>query len=168
MKIFIKDIVLSPKATLSLLGGVFLFSLLLFLVWGPEKKRVILFFPEDDLVSVSGDHHILPRKESREENMQVLLAEALLEPFDYLLNETVPEGVRLNSFIYDKEQDILYVDLSLEMISFEDQNFQSVEGDRMLEILEKNLRFNFRRLEEVKFTIDGQVPHSYVFNESLI
>ena len=95
--------------------------------------------------------------------MEVLLAEALLEPFDYHLNETVPEGVIINSLIYDNDDNILFVDLSLEFIDAANDDPRRKDGDRMLEILEKNLRFNFRNLEEVKFTIDQQVPHSYVF-----
>ena len=53
-------------------------------------------------VTVAGDYHVLPAGKAVWKNdMRVLLSEALLEPYDYHLNETVPEGVvRVNSFIY--------------------------------------------------------------------
>ncbi|MDC7221356.1 MAG: GerMN domain-containing protein [Spirochaetales bacterium] len=164
----IKGFSLTTKNIAIILGAVFSFSLLLFLVFGPDKKRVMLFFPQDDYNAVSGDLHIIPRKHSREESMKALLAEALLEPYDYHLNETVPEGVVINSLIYDKEKEVLYVDLSLELLDLSESHSSEIDGDRMLAILEKNLRFNFSYLEQVLFTIDGEVPHSYVFRDTQI
>jgi hypothetical protein len=166
MKNIIENI-MTIKGSAILMGSVFLFSLMIFFIKGPEKKRVLLLFPEDDLTTLSGDYHIIPRKTHKKDFMRVLLEEALLEPYDYHLNEIVPEGVKVKSFIYDKEKGVLFVDFSLQMVLPEDDHPQRVDPDRMLEMLEENLRFNFPELKEVKFTVDGQVPHSYVFNETM-
>ena len=160
----IKVFLTSPMVTAGLLFLVFFVSLMVFLIRGPEKKRVILFFPEDDYVDVAGDFHILPVRDNRSDNMKVLLGEALLEPYDFHLNETVPEGVVINSLIFDSGKNILYIDLSIEFISLGEETPRPLDGDTMLEILKKNLMFNFHDVTDVKFTVDGQVPHSHVFN----
>jgi hypothetical protein len=154
----------STRVALIALICIFALSLVLFLTAGSGKKRVVLFYPKDDLFSVSGDFHIIPVREDRGDSMKILLSEALLQPFDYHLNNTVPEGVVVNSFIYDKDNNAVYADFSLEMISPEDDNPTRVDSGRMLEILEKNIRFNYRNVQDVEFTVDGQVPYSHVFS----
>jgi len=156
----------STRIALIMLFTVFALSLVLFLSLGDRKKRVVLFFPKDDLISVSGDFHIIPVREDRGDSMEILLSEALLEPFDYHLNNTVPEGVVINSFIYDKNNNTVYADFSIEMISSNDDNPNRGDPGRMLEILEKNIRFNYRNVQDVRFTVNGQVPYSHVFSGS--
>lgn len=142
----------------------FVMSLLMFFFDQTRKRRILLFFPGDNRIDVEGDYHIVPLKNSDEDNMEVLLSEALLEPMNYRLNETVPSGTIINSFIYDKENQVVYIDLSLEMAVNENDSHLGMDGKKMLKILEKNLRFNYPKLEKVLFTIDGHVPYASFFD----
>lgn len=156
-----KELVVSPKVIVATLGVVFLLSLAIFL--GSERKtKALLFFPTDDPTIVHGDFHILPLSDTEEENMRTLLSEVLLDPFDYKLNRVVPSGVRINSFILTKERTV-YVDLSIELAHIDGDTPTLEESQLMLDILEKNLLFNFKKIRNVQFSVDGEIPFTPVF-----
>jgi hypothetical protein len=141
----------SKELVLFFLVSILSISLFLFAFNDEKKRRIILFFPEDNYTETSGDFHIVPMKKTPAGNMKMTLNEALLRPLDYRLNPIVPENVKINSFIFNQEDRELFIDLSVDMIRVGDSNQRGVEDAVMLDLLKKNLYFNHRTIKNIQF-----------------
>ena len=88
--------------------GLFAVSLVFFLVLRIGRVQRVLFFPKEGSTELYGELHNLPRRRSRESNIELLVSELLLGPVTLHLDRVFPRGTALNSLIL--REGSLYVD----------------------------------------------------------
>lgn len=132
----------------------FLISLALFLIWPPERIARTLFFPGTTEVTLTGERRLLPRVVSRERAMELVVEDLILGPALITHGRALPRETRMQSLILS--EDTVYIDLSPEVLFHSEEVRIDLRGG--LAAVEKSLRYNFRRVEEVVLTINGQVP----------
>lgn len=145
--------------SLSVLAGSLLISLAVFLIFGQQRVGRALFFP--DLLSdeVHGEQRVVTRRDRQEEAVRLLLEEVILGPADINSSRILPKTTQIQGLFVD--EDVVYVDLSAAAIAQSPD--VRVEFSRSLDLLRRNVRFNFRNLEKVVITVDGQEPYAPYF-----
>lgn len=130
-------------------------SLFLFVRYQKNWHQYVLFFPQyKDEEVVETEFRKFPMKESAEENMQSLIQEVLLGPEDLRHIAIMPESTELQSLLFRKGE--LFVDFSSELLFSGEAPQLSLR--EQISLIEKALRFNFREIEEIVFTIEGELP----------
>jgi hypothetical protein len=144
---------------LSLVVGSLVISLALYLLLGQERVRRTLFFP--DLLSdeVHAEERIVTRRGASGEAVQLLLEEVILGPASINSSRVVPKTTKINALFIDDRT--VYVDLSPRAIG--DSPDVRVDFEKALDLLERNVLFNFRFVQDVVITVDGQVPYTPYF-----
>ena len=95
----------------------------------------------------------LPRQDSFEDDIELFVNEMILGPYKIDHLRIIPEKTKLqNLFFRDKSS--LYIDFSADFIVTE--NKLSIVTSEMIELINKNLRYNFPILEEITLSVDGQ------------
>lgn len=145
------------RFTLILMGSwafILLLSLILFLVQGMEKESQVLFFPRYRSSDCRGEERLLPRKDSPEQEIELLVREILLGPFDVDLVPVFPREGRMNTVMLRDGR--LYLDFSTDVLFPKGNSTLSFE--EALECLGRSVKFNFPRVEEIIFTVNGNPP----------
>ncbi len=149
---------LIPLVSGILLCLIFGVSLFLFVRYQKNWHRYVLFFPQyrDEKV-IETEFRKFPMKESAEENMYSLIQEILLGPEDLRHIAIMPEETQLQSLLFRNGE--LFVDFSSELL-FSGETPQLSLREKIF-LIEKALRFNFREIEEIVFTIEGELPRAH-------
>lgn len=149
---------LIPLVSGILLCLIFGVSLFLFVRYQKNWHRYVLFFPQyrDEKV-IETEFRKFPMKESAEENMCSLIQEILLGPEDLRHIAIMPEETQLQSLLFRNGE--LFVDFSSELL-FSGEAPQLSLREKIF-LIEKALRFNFREIEEIVFTIEGELPRAH-------
>jgi hypothetical protein len=134
--------------------GVLVLSVSLFLLLGNGKVTRVLFFPALIGRRTVAEERSLPRHRRLEENASELAEAVLLGPMRNDATRMFPRGCTVISSLMHGRT--LYLDLSPEIL-LEDPDVPLAAQDA-LALLARSLRFNFPRIREVVFYIDGQVP----------
>ncbi|MBN2049972.1 MAG: GerMN domain-containing protein [Spirochaetales bacterium] len=137
----------------TVLGVLCVVSVLLYLFVGNGQVKRVLFFPDDTVTRTVGETRMLPKVKGDEENIEVLLKELILGPVDLSLRPLLPKHTKVRTCMLRKKT--LYVDFSPELIVGKEKISLSV--DEALAGVERSLRFNFPRIEEILFFIDGEM-----------
>jgi len=136
------------------LMGVLLLSLLFFFLVGNGMTSRVLFFPGLGAHRVVAEERLIPRHRSFEENVTAAAEEVLLGPARNDALRLFPRGARvISTFVTGRT---LVMDLS-PLVLLDDAEVP-LKGAAALDTLARSLRFNFPRIREVDFYIDGQAP----------
>jgi hypothetical protein len=142
----------------AIVGYVFLgtlaVSLLLFLLLGNGRVSRVLFFPPESGHRLVAEQRFLPRHRGLEAEAAELVGGVLLGPTRHDALRLFPRGATVISVMASGKT--LYVDLTPQVL-VEDPEVP-LRGQDALDALGRSLRFNFPRLKEVVFFIDGQQP----------
>ncbi len=139
--------------------GTFFFSLGSFIVERYSTERRLLFFPEHIQRTITGEVRPVVKRDSVEENVEILLHELVLGPMDIKHSRLVSQEARIKSVLI--REGIAYVDFSYDILQTgEDVKIGYDEG---LSAIKRAILYNFRGLKDVVFTIEGQIPGEPVF-----
>jgi hypothetical protein len=142
----------------------FLLSLAFFLAFPPDRIRRTLFFPGATDLSLRGESRLLPRTRSQERDVALLVEDLILGPAEIDHGRVMPRGTAIRSLIVNERE--VYIDLSSTAIDPEES--VRLPLDRALGAIERSVIHNFRTLDTVLITIDGQVPFEPGFRETPI
>ena len=143
-----------PRTIGAIFLGVLVFSLLLFLLEGNAKVVRVLFFPVQGGRGMVAEERLLPRHRMLEQDVTELAEGVLLGPTRHDALRIFPRGASvLSSLVRGRT---LYLDLSPRLL-VEDPEVP-LKGEEALAALSRSIKFNFPRLREVVFFIDGQTP----------
>lgn len=141
--------------TTMILAGSLAFILLVsgisYFIWGNEKEEQVLFFPEFRSGGARGEARILPRKDAREQEIELLVKEILLGPFDINYTPVAPADTRIRSLLLRK--DTLYIDFSVDIVFKEASTSLSLEES--LEYISRTIQFNFPGVKKIVYSING-------------
>ena len=133
------------------LGFILLVSGISYFIWGNEKEEQVLFFPEYRSGGARGEARILPRKDTKEQEIKLLVKEVLLGPFDINYTPVAPADTRIRSLLLRK--DSLYIDFSVDIVFKEATTSLSLEES--LEYISRSIRFNFPGVKKIVYSING-------------
>ncbi|MFW6312753.1 MAG: GerMN domain-containing protein [Spirochaetota bacterium] len=131
-----------------------LIAVLFYLVFPPDRVARTLFFPGTTDATLSGERRLLPRAESEQRAMHLLTEEILLGPARIGHGRALPRESRVRSFILSGQT--VFVDLNEEAMLPNSE--VHVDTETGIDAIRETLLFNFRSLDEVIITIDGDVP----------
>jgi spore germination protein GerM len=141
---------------LGLFAGLFLVSLLFYLMLERGSVERVLFFPQENSSTLVGELRDLPDKRGKEEDIRVLIDELLLGPETLHLDKIAPRGTKLKSLIL--RRGILYADFSDTI--FLGEKVSELSFDEILQTMRKTILFNFKGIKSIIITIEGQIPRS--------
>lgn len=122
----------------------------------PERVERTLLFPRMRGSTLAGEERLVPRVGERSREVTLLVEELLLGPTRITNRRALPRSTRIDSAIL--VDDTFYLDLSAEAILSEEQT--EIDVTMGLAAIEETLRYNFRWLDQVVITMDGNVPFS--------
>jgi Sporulation and spore germination len=135
--------------------GVLVFSLLLFVLEGNGKVVRVLFFPAQAGRGMVAEERLLPRHRVLEQDVTELAEGVLLGPTRHDALRAFPRGASvLSSLVHGRT---LYIDLSPRLLV--DDPEVPLKGEDALTALARSIKFNFPRVRQIVFFIDGQAPH---------
>ena len=137
-----------------LLVFTFVVALGFFLIWPPERVSRTLLFPGTTATELSGERRLVPRTPEDERAIELLVEEILLGPARISHSRAMPRGTRLRSLIL--EAGTVYLDLD-ESAMFGGPDVR-VDAQTGLRAISESISYNFRWVERVVLTIDGNVP----------
>ncbi len=141
------------RICLALLVGTLLVSAVFFLVFRSPLHYQVLFFPDLRSGELSGERRMLPRLSNGTDAARQLVEEIILGPVDIQHSRVVPRSTTIRTImLHDK---VLYLDLSTDILhEIEDESaFLEIKN-----AFEHTIRFNYRTIREIVFTVDGQEP----------
>lgn len=120
-----------------------------------HKSDKVFFFYERQTDKIIGEKRRIPKIIfNKEHNIDVFVNELLLGPADMKLDPLFPIGTKVKKILYRDKS--LYVDLNF-MALFPDK--KAVHGfDKGIELVEKNIKFNFSYVKDIVITVLGQEP----------
>jgi len=147
-----------------LIGALAFIAVLSFLLYlNHNTRELLLFYPLDDMQTLEGELRSVIHHGKQQKQMEELVRELLLHPVDVRLNPIVPEEVYLRSIMLNKEEQILYIDLSDGLVLVDRSGKPYPEDKLMLEMLEENIRFHYPKLSQVLITVNGMVPFKSLY-----
>jgi len=114
-----------------------------------------LFFVEPVSKTVVLEHRLISQKHDLEKNIELLVKDELLGSSLLIRDSVFPEGTTLNHILL--REGVLYVDLSIEAVFPSEHS--GLNFHESMKILERTIRFNFRKIKDVIITIDGSIPN---------
>ncbi|MFP3958925.1 MAG: GerMN domain-containing protein [Spirochaetaceae bacterium] len=142
-------------AAVGLLAAAFLISLVFFLTLQWNRTERVLFFAGNMTREVGAERRIVTNHHEPERDTRLLVEEVLLGPTSLYRSRVLPKQTRLQLFVL--RDDIAYIDLSREAL-FPGETVL-LDVDESIAVLRYTLRYNFRFLDDVVVTIDGQLPY---------
>jgi len=139
----------------SLFIALFILSIILVQI-GMGRARQVLFFPMDNGKSTDAEIRLIPRIRDREERILETVKELLLGPSELKLNNILPAGTKIRTVILREKT--LYLDFSEHFI-YDSRGMTLPYGER-IELLKRNLMFNYPFLDNISITVNGQIPDS--------
>ena len=137
-----------------LLAFAFALALGFFLIWPPERVARTLLFPGTTAAELSGERRLVPRTGDDERAIELLVEEMLLGPARISHSRAVARGTRVGSLML--RDDVVYLDLSERAMIADSEVRVGVRSG--LEAIVESISYNFRFVEEIVLTIDGNVP----------
>ncbi|MFO7849930.1 MAG: hypothetical protein R6V67_08220 [Spirochaetia bacterium] len=126
---------------------------LFFLSYDGMVERVI-FFPKYREQTLEGEPRRLPKKGELEKDIQLLIQETVLGPFNIHYDRVLPLDTELESILLREER--LYLDFSLDPVVQQEESVLSLS--EKIEAVKRTVRFNFPSVELITVTFRGQTP----------
>jgi hypothetical protein len=144
-----------------MLVAAFVISLVFYLTLHADNAERVLFFPGNISDDISGERRVVTNFPELERDMEVLTEEVILGPTSLYRSRVLPKDTGIRVFML--RDNVLYVDLSREALRADD----SVRLDFVdsAAVLQRSLHFNFRSLEDVVITVEGQLPNEPYFEQ---
>lgn len=139
---------------ISILLFLLLSALLIFFIADNNLVRRVIFFPGRE--AYSGEIRRVPRQKTLEDDIELFVNELILGPYNIDHLRIIPEETRLQNLLL-RNRSLLFIDFSAHLIVSE--NELSIVPTDMIEIIRKNLRYNFPILEKITISVDGQTLH---------
>lgn len=137
-----------------LLALMFLIALGFYLIWPPDRVARTLLFPGTTEATLSGERRLVPRTRDDERAIELLVEEMLLGPARISHSRAVPRGTRVRNLML--RDATVYVDLSESaMLGGSEVRVDVRTG---LRAITESISYNFRNIEEIVLTIDGNEP----------
>ena len=153
----------SPLMPITSLAVSFVLTVVFFLVFRPESDGRVFFFPDNAGVEVGSERRGIPGRRDLEAKITVFLEELLIGPVDLHLSRTAPKGTSLkHAAVIGRTA---YVDLGGGMLGSDSEFMVSI--DEAMENIRRNILFNFPRIEDIVFTIEGSQVHAPYFDGDL-
>lgn len=146
--------------TLAIVAAAFLISGLLVVTVGRRTARYLMWHPSVTDDRINGEFHLVPRRGDFEDRVELYIDEYFLGPQTVLAERVLPDTFGFDRVIWGGDR-TLFVDLSPE--PFRDTEIDIRRLDTFLDLLERGIRHNFRRVRRVTYTIGGQVPKEITF-----
>lgn len=150
-------------ARVAVAGGFLLLSFIVslgaFVLFNDGRIDRTLFFPGARTAEVGGELRSLPRLDNTREDLQLLMREIILGPTEIRHGRLLPRGTQLRSVIVRDNK--AFINFS-EGILFEAPE-QQLALEEVLDVLRRTVRYNFREIDRVVFTINGQLPSQPFF-----
>jgi hypothetical protein len=134
--------------------GILVVALALFLLFGNGTTSRILFFPHQTGRRLVTEQRSLPRRGGFEKDVVELVEGVLLGPTRHDAQRLFPRGGRVIAAMMNGRT--LYLDLSASILVTDPD--VPLAGEDALDALAHSIRFNFPRVREVVFLLDGQSP----------
>ncbi len=145
----------------ALLALVFLLSLVFYLVFRPNVEGRIFFYPDNAGIRTGSERRGIPGRRDIEEKISVFLEELFLGPVDLHLSRTAPRGTSTRNVAVIGRT--VYIDFDERMLKSDME--LSISTEEALENIKYNILFNFPRIEEAVFMINGSQVHAPYFTE---
>jgi hypothetical protein len=139
-----------PVILISALALIFVISMSVYF-FNNNLVRRVLFFP--DRSSFSGEMRRVPKQNTVEGDVELLIRELILGPYQIDHLRTVPENTKLQNLLI-RDKSLLYVDFSADLVVYDD-NF-SIVTEKITILIRRNIIYNFPFLEEITLSVDGQ------------
>ncbi len=139
-----------PVILISVLALIFVISMSVYF-YNNNLVRRVLFFPGRS--SFSGEMRRVPKQNTVEGDVELLIRELILGPYQIDHLRTVPENTKLQNLLI-RDKSLLYVDFSADLVVYDD-NF-SIVTEKMTTLIRRNIIYNFPFLEEITLSVDGQ------------
>lgn len=136
---------------ISIFVFLFIISLSVYIFADNKLVRRVLFFP--GIETISGEVRRVPRQDSLEDDIELFVNELILGPYNIDHLRVIPENTKLHNLLL-RNRSLLYIDFSADLIVSE--NELSIIQTDILELIRKNLIYNFPILEEITLSVDGQ------------
>lgn len=134
-------------------------SLVFYLALHADNSERVLFFPGNISDDISGERRVVTNFPALERDMEVLVEEVILGPTSLYRSRVLPKDTEIRVFML--RDNVLYVDLSRDAL-FGDDSVR-LDFDESAAVLRRALQFNFRSLEDVVITVEGQLPNQPYF-----
>lgn len=152
-----------PAAVGAALLALFALSLSLYLLSPSARVRRVLFFPSAAAPSASGrglrlvaEERFLPRHRDADRDVRELVEALLLGPARHGAAPLLPAAAAVRTLMV--RRGVLYVDLAA-AAALPDP-LAPLPLETAADVLRRTVRFNFRGIREVAFTVGGQAPRS--------
>lgn len=122
----------------------------------PSRERRVFWFPDSTGAAIHAEFRFVPRRESESDQIRLYLQELVLGPARMGSVPFLPRGVRFSSIVL-QGRERLFIDFSPSLVARLEEGEASLES--IVDALEANVRHNFPFLEEITFTIGGQIPN---------
>jgi hypothetical protein len=132
----------------------FVIAALIFWLFPPQHVARTLFFPGTTEMRLSGECRLVPRTSDQERAMELVVEELLLGPLLISHGRLFPRETAARALVL--ADGTAYVDLNTRAM-LSDQAVRIPVADAIAAVRE-TLLFNFRSLEDVVVTIEGNVP----------
>ena len=146
---------------LLLLFIAFLFITIIFMTFDADRRvERVLFFPDEDGLQLIGELRRLPVRDELEGNIELFIDELILGPGEIDLYRLFPEGVRLESLLFDGNT--LYLGFSENLVTTAETVPLSFNG--IITSVNEAVVFNFPEVKEVKTAVGGEPVEETVSN----
>lgn len=143
-----------------MLVATFVISLVFYLALHADNSERVLFFPGNISDEISGERRVLTNFPELERDMEVLAEDIILGPTSLYRSRVLAKDTAIQVFML--RDNVLYVDLSRDAL-FGDESVR-LDFNESAAVLRRSLQFNFRSLEEVVITVEGQLPYQPYFS----
>jgi hypothetical protein len=130
-----------------------------FAVFRPNVDGRIFYFPDNAGVRIGTERRGIPERRHTDEQVSVFLDELLLGPVSLELTHPAPRGTQIRHVAVVGKT--AYVDM--DSVILKTDTALPITFDQALENIRYNILFNFPRIEEVVFTIEGQQVHAPLY-----
>jgi hypothetical protein len=130
-------------------------SLAFFFMMGDRRGKRVLFFPADQTGGLVAEERFLPNRGNVEMDLEELVNGVILGPVNHDSSRLLPRDTTVRVLFLRGR--ILYLDLSADVVLAGRE--YPLRGEEALAALRKTIIFNFPRVREVFFLVDGQIPN---------
>ena len=134
--------------------GTLVVSILVFLLAGNHRVERVLYFPRDHGHGFVAEPRFLTRHRSMEGNIAELVNGVLLGPSRHDAARLFARGGSVRAAMVHGHT--LFLDLTEQVLA--DDPDVPLAGADAFDALERSIRFNFPRVRDIVFYIDGQPP----------
>jgi len=139
----------------SLFAAALLISIILFVAFRPARTQRVVFFPRAVGTELTGERRVVPVRNDPSEDVALLVGEALYGPNRLENSRVVPRETRLRGVIVRGNR--AFIDLSDGILS--DSPDLNLTFSESLEAIRHTVHYNFRDIEDVLITVEGEVPY---------